>query len=121
MVRSRTRDPEKTKQILEKYERAARLLANPDFQEWRREIEIIARMEGLNSLRPNKSNFERTMATGILDFIERRFSAMEKQARPEALKKLREGLEDQNGSRVDGRAGKHEPAGYTGISAVGEF
>jgi hypothetical protein len=116
VVRSRKKDPEKTKKLLEKHEGYARLLKNEDFKKLRLEFELMARMEGLNSLRPEKSNFERSMAAGILDFLERRFSAMERQARPEALKKLREGLEDQDGSRVGDK-----PTGYTGIAGIGEF
>lgn len=123
MVRSKKpRDPEKTKRILEKHERSARLLKNVDFTEWWCELEILARMEGLNSLRPQKSNYDRAMASGILDFIERRHTVMERQARPDSLTKLRESLKEfEDGQRHDRRAGKHEPSGFAGISAVGEF
>jgi hypothetical protein len=120
VVRSKkSRNPEKTRLILEKHERAARLLANADFISWREDIQKLVEKEGLESLEPDRSNFDRTMATGILGFVKRLFGMMERQSRPEAMKKLRESLEDPDG--VGRRAGKHEPAGYPGISAVGEF
>ncbi len=123
MVRyKKPKDPEKIRKTLEKHQRSERLLENEDFKEWRLEMELIARMEGLNSLRPQRSNADRMMASGILDFIERRFTAMERQARPEALKKLKESLgEAENGQRVTERVGKLEPSGFAGIAAIGEF
>jgi hypothetical protein len=119
VARSRKRDPEQTRKILAKNERAARLLASNDFKEWRRDLEHQAEREGLATLRPNRSNFDRAMATGILGFVASLFSVMERQANPEKLKELRNSLEEEDGP--SGRAGKHEPTGYPGISAIGEF
>ena len=124
MVRSKKpRDPEKTKRTLAKHERSARLLQSADFKEFRLELELIARMEGLNSLRPARSNYDRAMASGILDFIERRFSAMERQARPEILSKLKESLEEsEDGHRVTESAEQREPSRFAGLGiGSGEF
>jgi hypothetical protein len=110
------------KRDLEKRERDSRLTNNADFRAWRQELEILARMEGLNTLSPNRSNYDRAMASGILDFIERRFLAMERSARPEVVKKLRKSLEEsEDGQRGSERAGQREPSGFAGISAIGEF
>lgn len=119
MARSKKTDPEQIKKRLEKRERWARLLANEDFKQWRAEFEYRAAWEGRESLRPERSNYERAMTSGILDFIERVFGAMERGSTPEVLKKLRESLEKTDG--LNGRAGKHEPGGFAGISAIGSY
>lgn len=121
MARSNEETIRKKRAVLKVHERAARLLENQDFLGWRDDIRKNVEMEGLDTLQIGRSNFDRAMATGILGFVKSLFGVMERQARPEALKKLRKSLKEAEDARDSRAEREREPAGYAGISAIGEF
>jgi hypothetical protein len=113
--------PEEIRKILTIHERSARLLKNDDFLGWKQDLEENVKKEGLDTLQPGRSNFDRAMATGILGFVKELFNVMGRQANPETLKKMRKRLKEAEDAR-DRRAGEQrEPARYAGISGIGQF